>query len=170
MRKLAVSLSTAAVVLAGAALPAESAHAATRVLRDPGTQTSAVNDLQRARMTYRMHRTVYRLKIKDLSRADTQAFVRFYRPGYDLFIATRFVRGRKTVRAVRTDYDTFRAKRFHRGVHVRWNFRTNSILVHNTRFLSGRSARLEAYTVPKGAMHGPRGHPDDFVSARVRRG
>jgi hypothetical protein len=59
--------------------------------------------------------------------------------------------------------------RFLNGVQVRWDFRDNVIRVVNTRFLRCPSARMDAYTVPKGAPHGPIGEPDDFVSAVVRR-
>jgi hypothetical protein len=167
MRKLAAGLCAAALLVAGATLPAD---AATRIRRDPGTQVSAANDLQRARLTYRVHRTVYRLKIKDLSARHTRAIVRFYRPDYDLFIATFFRNGKRRVIAYRTDDNTFETKGFGKAVKVRWNFGTDSIRIENTRFLSGRSARLEAYTVPKGQLHGPHGHPNDYVRARVRRG
>jgi hypothetical protein len=167
MRKLAAGLCAAVVLVAGAMLPAE---AATKVRRDPGTQVTAANDLQRARLTYRVHRTVYRLKIKDLSARHTRAYARFYRPGYDLFIGTFYRNGKRRVVAYRTDYKTFETKRFGKAVKVRWNFRTNSIRIENTRFLRGRSAQLDAYTVPKGRLHGPHGHPNDYVRARVRRG
>jgi hypothetical protein len=167
MRKLVVSLCAGILLVSGAAVPAD---AATKVRRDPGTQVNAANDLQRARLTYRIHRTVYRLKIKDLSARHTRAYARFYRPGYDLFIGTFYRAGKRRVIAYRTDYDTFQTKRFGKAVRVRWNFRTNSIRIENTRFLSGRSAHLVAYTVPKGQQHGPPTRPDDAVGAHVRRG
>jgi hypothetical protein len=167
MRELAASLCAAVVLIAGATLPAD---AATKIRRDPGTQQGVANDLQRARMSYRVHRTVYRLKIKDLSARHTRAYARFYRPGYDLFIGTFYRNGRRRVIAYRTDYNTFQTKRFGKAVKVRWNFRTDSIRIENTRFLSGRSARLYAYTVPKGQQHGSHVRPDDSVGARVRRG
>jgi hypothetical protein len=167
MRKLVVSLCAGILLVTGTA---HSADAATKIRRDPGTQVTAANDLQRARLTYRVHRTVYRLKIKDLSARHTRAIVRFYRPGYDLFISTFYRNGRRRVIAYRTDYQTFQTKRFGKAVKVRWNFRTNSIRIENTRFLSGRSAQLYAYTVPKGRQDGPHGRPDDYVGARVRRG
>jgi hypothetical protein len=166
MRKLIVSLCAGILLVTGASLPAE---AATKVRRDPGTVQNTANDLQRARLTYRVHRVVYRLKIKDLSARHTRAYARFYRPGYDLFISTFYRNGKRRVIAYRTDYDTFRTKRFGRAVKVRWNFRTNSIRIENTRFLHGRSALLTAYTVRKGQQHGPHGNPDDFVGTRVRR-
>lgn len=167
MRRLLGGLIAAALLTGGTALPVE---AATKVLRDPGTQLSAANDLQRARLTYRPAKTVYRMKLKNLSRKHTQTIVRFYRPGYDLMITTKFVRGKKRVIARHTDYDTNNVTRFFKGVRVRWHFRDDVIRVVNTRFLSGRSARMEAYTVPKGAMHGPYGEPNDYMSTTVHRG
>jgi hypothetical protein len=168
MYKITTSLTAGAlVVVGGAAVPADGA---TKTLRDPGTQLSAANNVQHARMTYAPHRTVYRLKMERLSRSRTQAIVRFYRPSYDLMITTKFVDGQRRVIARRNDNRTFESRRFFRGFRVRWNFSNNVISVVNTRFLSGRSARMQAYAVPKGALHGPVTEPDDFVSAHIRRG
>jgi hypothetical protein len=85
-------------------------------------------------------------------------------------ITTKFAHGERRVIARRNDNEPVESRRFVRGFRVRWNFGTNVINIVNTRFLSGRSARMQAYTVPKGASHGPLTEPDDFVSARVRRG
>jgi hypothetical protein len=167
LHKLASVLAVAALAVVGLPGPAD---AATTLRRDPGTQLSPALNLQRARLTYGPNRTAYRLKLAELSRRRTQAIVRFYRPDYDLMIITKFVGGDRRVIARRTDYDTGRTSRFSRGVRVRWDFSADVITITNTRFLSGRSARLDAYTVPKGAMHGPLGEPDDYVTAAVRRG
>jgi hypothetical protein len=168
MYKIATSLTAGAlVVVGGAAVPADGA---TKTLRDPGTQLTAANNVQHAKMTYAPHRTVYRVKMERLSRSRTQVIVRFYRPSYDLMITTKFVDDQRQVIARRNDNRTFESRRFFRGFRVRWNFNTNVISVVNTRFLSGRSARMQAYAVPKGALHGPVTEPDDFVSARIRRG
>lgn len=167
MRKTVVVGVMVALLLAGGAPPAQ---AASVVREDPGTQQSAANDLVRARLTYAPQRVVYRLKIANLSRRHTRAIVRFFRPGYDLMIITKFVNGRRSVVARRTDYSTLQTRRFSRGVSVRWDFRRDVITISNTRFLRGDSALLTAYTVAKGQLHGPLTHPDDFVGARLRRG
>lgn len=167
MHKIVCSLAAAALVVVGGAVPAEGA---TETVHDPGTQLSAANNLQRARMTYAPRRTVYRLKMQRLSRARTQVIVRFYRPSYDLMITTKFVDGQRRAIARRNDNDTFESRRFFRGFRVRWDFRTDVISIVNKRFLNGRSAQMQAYAVPKGALHGPVTEPDDFVSARIRRG
>jgi hypothetical protein len=74
--------------------------------------------------------------------------VRFYRPGYNLMITTKFVDGQRTVIARHFDNDTNQVTRFLNGVQVHWDFRDNVIRVVNTRFLRGPSARMDAYTVP----------------------
>jgi hypothetical protein len=167
MLKLASGLAAALLLLTGTAVPAD---AATKTVRDPGTQLSPALNLQRARMAYHRGRIVYRLRIGNLSKAKTQAIVRFYRPGYDLMITTRFVRGKRRVIARRTDNHTYESTRFHQGVSVRWSLRNDVITIVNRRFLSGRAAPMAAYTVPKGAMHGTYTEPNDGVDAVVRRG
>lgn len=167
MKKLVSACAAATLVVLGTAIPAD---AASRTLYDSGTQQSAANNLQHARMTYAPARTVYRLKVQNLSKRRTQAIVRFYRPGYDLMITTKYVNGTRRTVARHNDYGANQTTRFFRGVRVRWDFRNDVITIINRRFLAGRSARLAAYTVTKGWMHGPHTSPDDYVFARIRRG
>ena len=167
MRVISTILATAAVCIGGTALPAS---AETVTLRDPGTQQRPANNLVSAALTYEPGKVVYRLKFEALSKQRTQAIARLYRPGFDLMITTKYVRGERRLIARRTDYATSEVTKFAEGVQVRWDFKRDVIRIVNTRFLTGASARMEAYTVTKGWMHGPYTEPNDFVSARVRRG
>lgn len=159
----------AAMVL-GLGVPASS-HAETETVADPYQEFSQrpALDLESARFQFGAKKLVYRLKIDKLSKKRTQAFARLYLKNYDLFLETKFdADGVQKTIGRWSDYDDEESGNITDGLTAKWDWSRDIITITLTKHIRGQRATLAAYTVAKGAMHGPL--KGDYIVAKLQRG
>ena len=172
--QLVIAGTVAAVVLGALVAPA---GAETVTKRDPHPRCSqaAPLDLERASFTYSQQAFKVRLKMAALSKKRTQVFAR-YTVGtsrgdkYGVQLASSFSDGRKRAVGYWSDYRSGEyGKRFTRGLDATWDWQRRTVTFVLTEHLRGRRVMASAYSVAKGAMHGP--PCGDYIVVRnLRRG
>ena len=156
--RFAVVLTLVFIVFSGLAVPG---HAETRHKVDPEPWCSqgAALDVKRARFT--LTKTAFKVSVKmaRLSKKHTQVIARFTltRPTgvYDVMLFTKYRNGTRRTFGYWSDSESEARERFRRGLNSRWDWRKRRITFTLTEHLRGRRVAAFAYTVPKGAMHGP---------------
>jgi hypothetical protein len=157
LRLLVVALVAATVAVAG---PSAQAQTVTKSDPRPGCSQAAPLDLVRATFDYRPGSLTVRTKIGRLSRSRTQVIARYTHSvggdtRFDLLMSTKYVGGVRRTVARWTNYATGRSGSFTRGVRAVWDFERDVITFTLTQRLYGDRVLAAAYTVPKGADHGP---------------
>lgn len=176
MRKHVVAAATAVVIAltAGTAAPAA---AETRSKRDPDPRCSqaAPLDLKRAAFAYSDGAFKTRLRMGELSKKRTQVFSRFYveqgdRLVYGVQLVSAFRNGKLRTVGYWTDYENEDySNRFTNGLSSSWDFGDDMVRFTLTRHLRGQRVDVAAYSVRKGADHGPLCGDYIFVDS-LRRG
>ncbi len=132
-------------------------------------------DVRRATFDYREKQFIFRVKMGNLKKKHTRVIARYTlskddEPTYDVLLETKFVKGKKRVFGHWSDYEADdQWNRFTKGVRARWDFDKNVIRFRLTKHLRGKRVDAWAYSVPKGAFHGP--ECGDYIwSGRLNRG
>ena len=151
-------------------LPSPSS-AQTETVRDPEQRFSQgpALDLESATFQFGEDKLTYRLKIESLSKKRTRAFAQFYLGSYNLFLKTKFdSAGRERTSGRWSDYNTEESGRITDGLTAEWDWKRDLITLTLAEHLRGQRGVLTAYTVAKGAQHGP--PKGDYIVAKLRRG
>ena len=160
-----------AVLVLGLGFPAPSSAETERV-RDPHQEFSQrpALDLESATFQFGAKKLTYRLKIDNLSKKRTQAFARLNLRNYDLFLETKVdASGEERTLGRWSDYKTESyGNRFTDGLTADWDWARDIITITLTKHIRGQRGTLAAYTVAKGAMHGP--VKGDYIVAKLNRG
>lgn len=167
---------TVALALLWCVAPTANAEIVTR--RDPQASCSQrpALDVKRATFNYGEDRFVWKIKMAALSREHTQVFGRYTlgtRDGasYDVMLVTKYdSNGVKRVAGHWSNYRTGEYDvRFTDGLTAQWDWQRRVVKFTLTSHLRGRTADAWAYSVAKGALHGP--PCGDYIwSGRISRG
>lgn len=161
MKKLAAAAAALSVVVTIGTAGSAVAESVTRADPSPRCSQAAPLDVKRATFTYSENAFKTRIRMGDLSRKRTQVLSRFYvnRGGatrYEVRLVSAFRKG--DLRTVgfwsnhRTeDYDN----RFRTGLTADWDFGDDVVTFRLTKRLRGQQVDAAAYSVRKGADHGP---------------
>lgn len=175
MRKHVVAAATAAAIAftVGTAAPAV-AETKSRPDPDPRCSQAAPLDLKRATFTYSDRAFRTKLRMGDLSKKRTQVFSRFYvRQGdtttYEVFLVSAYRKGELRTTGRWTDYEADDSGRIRRGLTGSWDFADDTVTFRLTTRLQGQRISPAAYSVQKGADHGPLCGDYIFISS-LRRG
>ena len=156
------------------AAPTAYAEVVTRWDPDPACSQRPALDLKRATFNYDDDRFVFKLKMGALSRKRTQAVARYtlgYRQGgrYDVLLKTKFDSDGDKQVIGRWTSETGDYGRFTNGLTAEWDWQRKIIKFTVTSHLRGRNADAWAYSIAKGAVHGP--PCGDYIwSGRISRG
>jgi hypothetical protein len=132
--------------------------------------------VKRATFNYGDERFVWKIKMASLSRKRTQVFARYTlgawrRQGarYDVVLKTKYDSDGNRRAIGHWSRRTGAHGRFTDGLTARWDWRRRVVVFTLTSHLKGRIANAWAFSIAKGAQHGP--PCGDYIgSGRIRRG
>jgi len=157
--------------------PAARAEVVTRRDPQPACSQRPALDVKRARFNYDDERFVWTIRMGALSRQRTQVIARYtlgaIRRGeahYDVLLRTKYNSdGEKVVTGSWANDRTGEQGRITDGLTAHWDWPRRTIKFTLTSHVRGRTANAWAYSVAKGALHGP--PCGDYIgSGRISRG
>jgi len=132
-------------------------------------------DVKRASFNYAEQKFAWRIKMASASKKRTRVIGRYTQAArsdtpYDVMVVTSYDSdGIKRVVGRWYDADDGSSGRFTDGVTADWDFANEVITIELTSHLKGERADAWAYSVAKGAVHGP--PCGDYIwSGRISRG
>lgn len=161
MKKLAAAATALSIAVTIGTAGSAAAESVTRADPRPGCSQAAPLDVKRATFTYSDNAFKTRIRMGDLSRKRTQVLSRFSvnkrgATRYDVRLVSAFRKGDlRTVgfwsNHTTEDYEN----KFRRGLTADWDFADDVVTFRLTERLRGQQVDAAAYSVPKGADHGP---------------
>ncbi len=162
MRKqLAAAVAAFSIALSTAVAPPGAAETVRVADPNPRCSQAAPLDVKRATFTYSQRAFRTTMRMGDLSKRRTQVFTRFFvrRGGqttYEVFLVSAFRKGELRTTGRWSDYTGDGDDgRITRGLTGSWDFREDVITIRLTHRLRGQRVDAAAYSVQKGAYHGP---------------
>lgn len=162
MRKqLAAAVAAFSLALTTAVAAPVAAETVSRADPNPRCSQAAPLDVRRATFTYSQRAFRTTIRMGDLSRRRTQVFSRFFvrrdgRTTYEVFLVSAFRKGELRTTGRWTDHTgEGDGGRITRGLTGSWDFRDDVITIRLTDRLRGQRVDAAAYSVQKGADHGP---------------
>jgi hypothetical protein len=175
MKRVLAAIAILALSLASVA-PAE-AEIVTMKDPEPKCSQRPALDVKRTTFNYGDDKFVWKAKMGALSKKRTRVFGRYTVRNsngddrYDVIVMTKFDKdGEKRVVGHWSNYVTEDyANKFTKGLTARWDWERRLIIFTLTTHLKGKRANAWAYSIAKGAQHGP--PCGDYIwSGRIKRG
>lgn len=147
------------VLLAQASAPA-SAETVSRSDPQPHCSQAPALDLKRVTFSYSETRLRAILRMGDLRKKKTQVVVRFTERSTSeapvtVVLKSKFADGRLRTTGTWSNPEAGQYGRIRTGLRANWDWTSSRVRFDLTTHLPTRSVVAEAYSVPKGADHGP---------------
>ncbi len=175
MRKQIAALVAVGLVIGGLSFGSPAfAETISKADPDPRCSQAPPLDVKRATFTYTPDAFVTRIQMGALTKRTSQVFSRFYVGNdrgvrYGVQLVSAFRRGELRTTGYWTDYEEGDySNRFRRGVTARWDRGDDAVVFRLTSHLRGKRVDAAAYSVAKGADHGPACGDYIFVSSLER--
>lgn len=174
-KRVLATLGAAAIIGSGLVAAPAQAEVTTRPDPNPACSQRPALDVKRATFNYGERRFVWKIKMGALSRKRTQVVAKYLigqpTARYGVIVRTKFDSdGTKRVRGSWSNYRTEDYdNRFTKGLTAQWDWQRRTIKFTLRTHLRRTTAVASAFSVPKGALHGP---PcgDYIFSGRISRG